>query len=141
VEQCIECSGPAINTVPAARLNAAVRACNEFTRRVLAPTLASLRVLDTSGTLAAALTLTAPEESPVVRVLCQFGGCRYGTGVCFASSVGGTVVTIVLVVNLEDGESLGLGGTSVVAALCGLDGVASLCCRAARRGRVGSFRV
>lgn len=114
--------GPASNT-----LLAAARACNEFSVRVLASTLASLRVLDTTSALATALTLTAPEESPVVLVLSQFRGSRGGTCVRFASSVGSAVVVIVLVVDLEDGEGLGFVGTSVVAALSSLDGLACLC--------------
>ena len=128
--------GPASNT-----LLAAARACNEFSVRVLASTLASLRVLDTTSALATALTLTAPEESPVVLVLSQFRGSRGGTGVRFACSVGSTVVAVVLVIDLEDGESLGLVGASVVAALCCLDGFACLCGRAVWRGWVGSLCV
>ena len=113
--------GPASNT-----LRAAIRACNEFSGRVLASTLASLRVLDTTSALATALTLTAPEESPVIRVLGQLGGGRSGTGVCFASSVRSTVVGVVLVVDLEDGEGLVLVSASVVTALCRLNGFACL---------------
>lgn len=115
-------SGPASNT-----LLAAVRACNEFSGRVLASALASLGVLDAASTLTTALALTAPEECPVVLVLSQFRRSRGGTSVRFACSVGGTVVAVVLVVNLEDGEGLSLVGTSVVAALCRLDGLADLC--------------
>jgi hypothetical protein len=37
------------------------------------------------------------------------------------------VVFVVLVVDLEDGEGLSLVGTSVVTALCGLDGFAYFC--------------
>jgi len=116
-----EHSGPASNT-----LLAAVRAYDKLSIRVLAPALACLRVLDATRTLATALALTAPEESPVVRVFGQFRGSRGGTGVCFAGSVGSTVVAVVLVVDLEDGEGLSLVGASVVAALCCLDGFAGL---------------
>lgn len=122
----IERSGPASNT-----LLAAARAYNEFSIRVLAPALASLRVLDATRTFATALALTAPEESPVIRVLGQLRGSRCGAGVRFASSVGSTVILVVLVVDLEDSEGLSFVGASVVAALRGLDGFAGLCGRAA----------
>jgi hypothetical protein len=117
----IERFGPASNT-----LLAAARANDEFSIRVLAPALAGVRVLDATRTFATALALTAPEESPVVRVLGQFGRSRGGASVCLAGSVGSTVVAVVLVVDLEDGEGLGLVGASVVAALCRLDRFAGL---------------
>jgi hypothetical protein len=69
----IESSGPAVRHSPyTLRSNAAAGARNELSSRVLTSTLASLRVFDAAGTLAAARAFTAPEESPVVLVLGEF---------------------------------------------------------------------
>ena len=129
---------PAIHTLS---LLAAVRTHNELPSRVLAPALASLRVLDATRSLTTALALVAPEESPVIGVLSHFRRSRGSAGVRFACSVGRAVVLVVLVVDFEDGEGLGFVGAGVVAALGGLDGVAGLCDGAAWRGWVGAFGV
>lgn len=126
-------SGPAIRyPLCTVRSGAAARARNKLSSRVLTSTLASVRILDTSSAFATALTLTAPEEGPVVLVLSEFRGCRGGASVRLACSVGSTVVAVVLVVDFEDGKGLSGGGTGVVTALCGLDGVAGLCGGAGR---------
>ena len=114
-------SGPASNT-----LLAAARAYNKFSIRVLAPALASLRVLDATRTLATALALTAPEESPVIRISSELVRSRSIAFVSFTSTVGSTVVGIILVIDLEDSKGLLARDTGVVGAFSGLDGVGGL---------------
>lgn len=97
-------------------------------------------VLDTARTLTAALTLIAPEESPVILVSSELRTVQ-STRVGLASAVRRTLHVVVLVVGLEDGEGLRLRGARVVAALGRLDGVAALRSAAGWRGWVGAFGI
>lgn len=106
-------------------LSTAGAASNESTVRVLAATLSSVGVLDASGTVSGALSVIAPVEDPVVGIGLQLTAAGGFTGVSGACTVGSTVVGVVLVVSLEDGEGLGGRSASVVRALGSLDGVGS----------------
>ncbi|KAH0194664.1 hypothetical protein KCV03_g109, partial [Aureobasidium melanogenum] len=101
--------------------------------RVLTSTNTGLRILDTSSTFTTALAIVVPEESPVVRVRAQLTIGRCGASVSLTSAVRGTMVGVVLVVDLEDGKRLSLRGSRIVAALGGLNGLAGLCGAAGRR--------
>ncbi|KAH0250606.1 hypothetical protein KCV00_g116, partial [Aureobasidium melanogenum] len=118
---------------------------------LLTSTNTGLRILDTSSTFTTALAIVVPEESPVVRVRAQLTIGRCGASVSLTSAVRGTMVGVVLVVDLEDGKRLSLRGSRIVAALGGLNGLAGLCGAAGRRfgvfalgvrsgGRKGSSR-
>lgn len=122
-------------------LNAIALASNKSAIRVLTPTLIRVRVLNTPRSLAFTLALTSPEESPVVLVLRQLASSRSLASVGLASSVGAAFVGVVLMVDFEDGEGLGLVRAGVVAALGGLDGVAYFGGAAGGRGWVGALCV
>lgn len=91
-----------------AHLSAAVTTSNEGTIRVLASTLASLGVLDTTRAIPAILSPVAPIEDPVIRILLQLVTGRGIAGISAACAVGSAVVRIILVVGFKDGEGLGL---------------------------------
>jgi hypothetical protein len=102
-------------------LLAAARPGNELPIRVLTSTNTSLRVLDTSSTLPFTLAIAIPEEGPVIRIRAQLAIGRCSTSVCDASAIRSSMVVIILVINLEYGKGLGLGGSGVVTAFCSLD--------------------
>lgn len=107
--------------------SAAVTAGNKSAIGVLAATLSGLGVLDTGGAVSGTLSLTAPVEDPVVRVGLELAVGRGGAGIRLACAVGSTVVGVVLVVGLKDGEGLGRRSASVVGALGCLNGGRNLC--------------
>jgi hypothetical protein len=109
------------------RLLAAARAGNELPIRVLTATNTSLRILNTSSTFTLTLSIPIPKEGPVIRIRAQLTICRCSASVSYTSTVGSSMVGIVLVVHLEHGKGLCLGGSGVVTAFGGLDGFAGLC--------------
>jgi len=108
-------------------LLAAARPRNKLPIRILTPTNPSLRILNASSTLPLTLSISIPKEGPVIRIRAQLtiGGCS--TSVSHTSTIGSSMVGIVLVINLEHSKSLRLGGSGVVTAFGGLDGFAGLC--------------
>lgn len=123
------------------RSSAAARSSDELSIRVLTPTLASVGILDTTRTLSTALTISIPEESPVIIIRSHVTIGGGSASVRLASAVGGAVVVVVLVVDFEDGKSLGRRGARVVAALGGLDCGGGFCGRAGGVGGVFAFCV
>lgn len=105
-------------------LSTTVTPHNKLPITILTPTLANLRILDTSRSYARLLAMIRhPEKSPSsVTVLHLFRCLRGGACICRASAVGSTMVAIVLMISLEDGEGLLGGCASVVRAFGCLDG-------------------
>jgi hypothetical protein len=73
-------------------LSAAVTAGNKCAIRVLATALSGLGILDTGRAISGTLSVTAPIEDPVVRVLLQLIASRGSAGICTACAVGSTIV-------------------------------------------------
>lgn len=67
-----------------------------------------------------------PEKGPVIIVVGHLTASGRGALIRLASSVRGTVVVIVLVIDTEDGKRLLARNTGVVGALSRLDGVGDL---------------
>jgi len=109
------------------RLLATARPRNKLPIRVLTPTDPSLRILDTSSSLAFTLSISIPKEGPVIAINTQLCIRRRSTSVSHTSTIGSSMIGIVLVINLEHSKSLRLGGSGVVTAFGGLDGFAGLC--------------
>jgi hypothetical protein len=104
-------------------LRAAAAPSDEGPITILTSTLASVRIPDTAcaNTLVPSM-VSHPEKRPTVAVVLHFGRrVRSFAGVGFTGAVGRSMVTVVLMINGEDGESLGLGGSGVVTAFCCLN--------------------
>lgn len=128
--------------LPLRRLNAVGSTVDKGAVRVLASAGTVVGVLDAGGSNARGLAATTahcqlspqsphkmylrPEKGPVVIVGSHLIVGGRGALIRLASSVRGTVVVIVLVIDTEDGKRLLARDTGVVRALSRLDGVGDL---------------